>query len=186
MIKQGLARRLRFFQRYCSQFSTLAAPPPPQPHPPLLHVLQIILMPFRRDEIWFFFSIRRHNHCSKSSGSTRLLLSHVEHRGKRRVVLLKINLAKCRAKLHGRFHYFQHLLFSYCFVLCVCVRFFSTIFHVRTCVLVYRYLLQYKRLCRFVGTANKMATQPMLRVTIEYTVEKLSYDEGTNFSSMGK
>ena len=122
MIKQGIARKLGFFQRYCSQFSTLAPPPPPppKPHPPLLHVLQIILMPFRRDEI-FFFSVRRHNHCSKSSGSTRLLLSHVENRGKRRVVLLKINLAKCRAKLHGRFHYFQHLLFSYCFVLCVCV-----------------------------------------------------------------
>lgn len=68
-------------------------------------------------------------------------------------------------------------------LLCVCVSvFFSTIFHVRTCVLVYRYLLQYKRLCRFVGTANKMATQPMLRVTIEYTVQKLSYDEGNNFS----
>ena len=68
------------------------------------------------------------------------------------------------------------------FCVCVCVRFFSTIFHVRTCVLLYRYLLQYKRLCRFVETANKMATQPMLRVTIEYTVQKLSYDEGTNFS----
>lgn len=66
---------------------------------------------------------------------------------------------------------------------CVCARvFFSTIFHVRTCVLVYRYLLQYKRLCRFVETANKMATHSMLRVTIEYTVQKLSYDEGTNFS----
>ena len=66
---------------------------------------------------------------------------------------------------HWRFHYFQHLLFSYCFVLCVCVRFFfSAIFHVRTCIRAYRYLSQYKRLCRFVGTANKMATQPMLRV----------------------
>ena len=54
MIKQGIARKLGFFQRYCSQFSTLA-PPPPKPHPLLLHVLQIILMPFRRDEILFFF-----------------------------------------------------------------------------------------------------------------------------------
>lgn len=53
MIKQGIARKLG----YCSQFSTLAPHPPPQKkkHPPLLHVLQIILMPFRRDEIFFFF-----------------------------------------------------------------------------------------------------------------------------------
>lgn len=56
MIKQGIARKLGFFQRYCSQFSTLAPPPPQKKtHPPLLHVLQIILMPFRRDEILFFF-----------------------------------------------------------------------------------------------------------------------------------
>lgn len=67
---------------------------------------------------------------------------------------------------HGRFHYFQHFLFSYCFVLCVRVRLFSAIFHVRTCIRAYRYLLQYKRLCRFVETANKMATQPMLRVHV--------------------
>ena len=32
MIKQGIARKLGFFQRYCSQFSTLA--PPPKTPPP--------------------------------------------------------------------------------------------------------------------------------------------------------
>ena len=33
---------------------TAPPPPPPNPLPPLLHVLQIILMLFRRDEICFF------------------------------------------------------------------------------------------------------------------------------------
>lgn len=123
MIKHGIARKLGFFQRYCSQFSTLAPPPKKNPTPRYSTFCKSFWC--RLDVMrFFFFSVRRHNHCSKSSGSTRLPLSHVENRGKRRVVLLKINLAKCRAKLHGRFHYFQHLLFSYCFVLCVCVRFF--------------------------------------------------------------
>ena len=34
MIKQGIARKLGFFQRYCSQFSTLAPPPKKKTPPP--------------------------------------------------------------------------------------------------------------------------------------------------------
>lgn len=34
MIKQGIARKLGFFQRYCSQFSTLAPPPKKNTPPP--------------------------------------------------------------------------------------------------------------------------------------------------------
>lgn len=81
-------------------------------------------------------------------------------------MLLKINLAKLERCLIGDstiFSIFCSRIALFC--VCVCVRFFfSAIFHVRTCIRAYRYLSQYKRLCRFVGTANKMATQPMLRV----------------------
>ena len=67
------------------------------------------------------------------------------------------------------------------FCVCVCA-FFSYHFSCKNVRSGVQVPFAVKRLCRFVETANKMATQPMLRVTIEYTVQKLSYDEGTNFS----
>lgn len=113
MIKQGIAR---IFSEILLTIFYISPPP----SPPLLHVLQIILMPFRRDEICFFQSVTPHNNCSKSSGSTRLLLSHVESRGKRRIMLLKINLAKLE-----RYHMGDSTIFSvFCSrtaLFCVCV-----------------------------------------------------------------
>ena len=75
MIKQGIAR---IFSEILLTVFYIRSPPPPPPLR-LLHVLQIILMPLRRDEICIFWSVSRHNHFSKSSGSKRLLLSRVEN-----------------------------------------------------------------------------------------------------------
>ena len=113
VIKHGIAR---IFSEILLTIFYISLPPP------LLHVLQIILMPFRRYEICFFQSVRPHNHCSKSSGSTRSLLSHVENRGKRRIMLLKINLAKLERSHMGDSTIFS-IFCSRTALFCVCVFF---------------------------------------------------------------